>query len=119
MSSLRQMLADFGSVLLLDAASARVQVGLLHRDQPARWASSDDESGVAVFRCLEQLSIEPAEAGAFVFCDGPGSVLGVRTVAMAIRTWNVLKLRPVFAYHSLAIVARALDRPAATIIADA
>lgn len=119
MPSLRQLLADHGSALLLDAASAHVQVGLLRRDQPARWAGSDEEAGVGVFRGVEQLAVQPGDVGAFVFCDGPGSILGVRTVAMAIRTWNVLKPRPVFAYHSLAVVAQALDRPQATIIADA
>jgi tRNA threonylcarbamoyladenosine biosynthesis protein TsaB len=119
MPSLRQLLAAHGPLLLIDAASARVQVGLLSRDQPARWAASDDEAGVGVFRCLEQLAVQPADAGAFVFCDGPGSVLGIRTVAMALRTWGVLTPRPVFAYHSLAVVAQALGKPGATIIADA
>jgi tRNA threonylcarbamoyladenosine biosynthesis protein TsaB len=119
MSSLRQLLADQGSALLLDAASARVQVGLLHRDQAAQWAGSDEETGIGIFRCLEQLAVQPADIGAFVYCDGPGSILGIRTVAMAIRTWNVLKPHPVFAYHSLAVVALALNRPSATIIADA
>jgi tRNA threonylcarbamoyladenosine biosynthesis protein TsaB len=119
MPSLRQLLATHGSLLLIDAASARVQVGLLSRDQPARWAGSDDEAGVGVFRCLEQLAVQPSDAGAFVFCDGPGSVLGIRTVAMVLRTWGVLAPRPVFAYHSLAIVAQALGKPGATIIADA
>lgn len=119
MPTLRQLLAVHGSVLLLDAASARVQVGLLSRDQPARWAGADEEAGVGIFRCLEQLAVPPTDAGALVFCDGPGSVLGIRTVAMALRTWNVLHLRPVYAYHSLAVVAQALGRPGATIIADA
>ena len=119
MPSLRQLLAAHGSLLLIDAASARVQVGLLRPDQPARWAGSDEESGVGVFKCLEELAVQPADAGAFVYCDGPGSVLGIRTVAMALRTWGVLTPRPVFAYHSLALVAQALNRPGATIIADA
>ncbi len=119
MPSLRQLLAAHGPLLLIDAASARIQVGWLRPDQPSRWAGSDEESGVGVFRCLEELAVQPAEAGAFVYCDGPGSVLGIRTVAMALRTWCVLTPRPVFAYHSLAIVAQALNRPNATIIADA
>lgn len=119
MPSLRQLLAAHGSGLLLDAASAQIQVGLLLPDQPARWAGSDEESGVGVFQCLEQLALQPADAGAYLYCDGPGSVLGIRTVAMALRTWGVLSPRPVFAYHSLAIVAQALGRPGATIIADA
>ncbi len=119
MSSLRQLLADHGSALLLDAASARIQVGVLSANQGARWASSEDEAGVGIFQCLEQLAVQPADAGVFVYSDGPGSVLGIRTVAMAIRTWNVLKPRPVFAYHSLAIVAAALNRTHVAIIADA
>jgi len=58
-------------------------------------------------------------AGAWVFCDGPGSILGIRTVAMALRTWRVLAPRPVFAYGSLAVVAHALGKCDVTVIADA
>ena len=119
MPSLRQLLAAHGPLLVIDAASARIQVGLLSPNQPARWAGSDEESGVGVFQCLGQLAVQPADAGAWLYCDGPGSVLGIRTVAMALRTWGVLSPRPVFAYHSLAVVAQALGRPGATIIADA
>jgi tRNA threonylcarbamoyladenosine biosynthesis protein TsaB len=125
MPSLREILAAHSPALLLDAASARVQVGWLEAgsvsDPPhsARWQSSEDEAGVALFRCLESLAADPSEARAFIFCDGPGSVLGCRTAAMAIRAWNVLSPRPVFAYHSLALVAHALGRPGATVISDA
>jgi tRNA threonylcarbamoyladenosine biosynthesis protein TsaB len=106
-------------LLVIDAASARIQAGWLAEGQPGRWVGSDEESGVGIFQCVAQLAVQPTDAGAFVFCDGPGSVLGIRTVAMALRSWNVLSPRPVFAYHSLAIVAQALARPGATIIADA
>ncbi len=119
MPNLRQLLAAHAPLLLIDAASARIQVGLLGASVPARWAGSDEESGVGVFRCLEQLGVQPGEPGAFVYCDGPGSVLGVRTVAMALRTWTMLKPRPVYAYHSLALVAHALGRPEIHLIADA
>jgi len=40
-------------------------------------------------------------------------------VAMAIRTWHVLKPRPIFRYHSLEAIAHAIDRPGVTVIADA
>jgi tRNA threonylcarbamoyladenosine biosynthesis protein TsaB len=119
MPSLRQLYAGHGTLLVLDAASARVQVGLLRAGQPAAWATSDEEAGVGVFRCLDELGAKPTEVGAFVFCDGPGSVLGIRTTAMALRAWNVLSPRPVYAYHSLALVAAALARPDAHLIADA
>lgn len=119
MPNLRQLLAAHAPLLLIDAASAQVQVGLLAANGTARWATADEEAGVGVFHCVEQLDFKPGDAGAFIFCDGPGSVLGIRTVAMALRAWCVLTPRPVFAYHSLAVVAQALGRPGARVIADA
>jgi tRNA threonylcarbamoyladenosine biosynthesis protein TsaB len=118
MPSLRQVSTLFPA-LVIDAASAQVQVGLLTGERTAVWQSSMDESGVAVFKGIEKLGVDPQAVGAFIFCDGPGSVLGIRTVAMALRTWSVLKPRPMFAYSSLALVAHALGRNDVGVIADA
>ena len=112
-------------MLLLDAASSRVQVGWLEvaggfsPPFSARWQASDDEAGVALFENAKKLVVDVGEADAFVFCEGPGSILGIRTVAMALRTWCVLRPRPVFASASLALVAHALDRGNSGVIADA
>jgi len=119
MPSLRQLLAAHAPLLVLDAASARVQVGWLGADGAARWENADDEAGIGVFRGAEKLGVNLADAGALVFCDGPGSVLGVRTTAMALRTWQVVAPRPMFSFHSLALVAHALGRTDVTVIADA
>ena len=119
MPSLSQLLAAHAPLLVLDAASASVQVGWLEADGAARWECLDDEAGIGVFRGVEKLGVDVRDAGAFVFCDGPGSVLGVRTTAMVLRTWHVVAPRPMFAYHSLAVVAHALGRKDATMIADA
>jgi tRNA threonylcarbamoyladenosine biosynthesis protein TsaB len=119
MPSFRQLLAAHAPLLLLDAASARVQVGWFAADGSARWQTADEEAGIGVFRGIEALGVNVGDAGAFVFCDGPGSVLGTRTVAMALRTWNVVVPRPVFAYCSLAVVAHALGRREVGVIADA
>ncbi len=119
MASLQELLAAHARLLVLDAASARVQVGWLVRGETPRWFASESEAGVAVFEGMKSLGRSPEEAGAFVFCEGPGSVLGVRTTAMAVRTWTTLRARPVFAYQSLALVADALRRPELTLIADA
>lgn len=119
MSSLRALLAEFSPLLVLDAASSRVQVGVLTRDGGASWEACDDEAGVAVFTGIEKLGVKVSDAGAFLFCDGPGSILGIRTVAMALRTWSVLKPRPFFAYTSLALVAHASGRSDLSVIADA
>jgi tRNA threonylcarbamoyladenosine biosynthesis protein TsaB len=119
MPTLRQLLAAHAPLLVIDAASARVQVGLLEAEGRSQWRAQEDEAGVAVFTGVEQLGVDLARVGGFVFCEGPGSVLGVRTVAMALRTWGVLAPRPMFAYVSLAVVAHALGRNEVAVIADA
>jgi tRNA threonylcarbamoyladenosine biosynthesis protein TsaB len=85
----------------------------------AKWASSNEETGVGLFQCIDALNVEIGAARGFVFCDGPGSVLGIRTCAMALRTWQVLKPRPVFTYCSLALLAHSLGRKDLGVIADA
>lgn len=127
MPTLRQILAAHGPVLLLDAASSLIQAAWLETGADssgdgafsARWATSDSEATTAVFECVEKLARSPVDAGAYVYCEGPGSILGIRTVAMALRTWNALRPRPVFAYCSLAVVAHALGEADASVIADA
>jgi tRNA threonylcarbamoyladenosine biosynthesis protein TsaB len=118
MPSFRQVSAR-APVLVIDAASSRIQVGALGADGRGRWYSSEEEAGVGVFEGIAAIGVAPGHVGTFVYCDGPGSVLGIRTVAMALRTWNVLQPRPTFAYCSLAIVAHALGRPDVAVIADA
>jgi tRNA threonylcarbamoyladenosine biosynthesis protein TsaB len=126
MSSLTQLLASHGRLLVLDAASTRVQVGLIRNGAPARWRSVEDEAGTGLFKATEDVLAEAGtglgEIGAFVFCEGPGSMLGTRTIAMALRTWQVLRPRPVFAYQSLAVAARGAwtqQARAFAVIADA
>ena len=119
MPSFRQLVAAHAPLLVIDAASARVQVGWVANEAETKWETSEDEAGVAVFSLIEKLARAPTAANAFVFCDGPGSILGIRTVAMALRTWHVLKPRPMFAYSSLALVAHALGRAEVSVIADA
>jgi tRNA threonylcarbamoyladenosine biosynthesis protein TsaB len=119
MPSLSQILREKSPLLLVDAASARIQVGLLAVAAPARWSARTGEAGVGVFECLDELDADIGSVGAFAFCEGPGSILGIRTSAMALRAWCVLKPRPVFGYFGLAVVARALGRPEVGIIADA
>ncbi|MGH7955951.1 MAG: peptidase M22 [Opitutaceae bacterium] len=120
MPSFHQISPHFPA-LVIDAASSDVQVGLLEstRAAQARWQTSSDEAGVAVFEAVKNLGVEMADVRAFIFCEGPGSVLGIRTVAMALRTWLVLQPRPVFAYCSLALVAHAIGRDEVSVIVDA
>ncbi len=119
MPSLSQLRAAHEPLLLLDAASERVQVGYFRGGGAFDWTGSDAEAGVGLFRCIEELSVDIGAVRAFAFCEGPGSILGIRTAAMALRTWGVLSPRPFFAYTSLGLFARALCGPGWAAIADA
>jgi tRNA threonylcarbamoyladenosine biosynthesis protein TsaB len=118
MPSFRQISAHFPA-LAIDAASSAIQVGVFRPDGTQAWKTSSDEAGVAVFQGVHALGVDLQDIAAFVYCDGPGSVLGIRTVAMALRTWRVLRPRPIFAYCSLAVVAHALGREDVSVIVDA
>ncbi len=86
-------------------------IGLSQSGQPAIWSTAESEAGQAVFSgvtdVLGKAGLRLDEIDAFVFCEGPGSMLGTRTVAMTLRTWQALKPRPAYAYQSLALAARA------------
>lgn len=103
--------------LFVDTASSLVVVGLQTRagDDAAEWRMSRDEAGVALFRLADELlrdaGLTIADLRTVVFCEGPGSLLGIRLAAIAVRTWLALP-RPavvpplrVLAYRSLVLVA--------------
>ncbi|MEI6860776.1 MAG: peptidase M22 [Verrucomicrobiota bacterium] len=124
MPSLSQLLAAHPVVLLLDSASARAQTALWPGGGAVPlWCARDEEAGTGLFAGVEELlnagGRRIADVNAFVFCEGPGSVLGVRTAAAALRVWRVLNPAPVFTYQSLALVATALGESGASVIADA
>ena len=66
-----------------------------------------------------RLGVDIGAVRAFAFCEGPGSILGIRTSAMAIRMWGAMEIRPMYRYQSLAVVAHVIGRPVVTVIADA
>jgi len=127
MSSLNQLAAAHRTLLVLDTASARTQAGLIQPGHPPAWTVSEGEANSTLFQCIERVlggrSVQ--EIDAFVFCEGPGSILGIRTAAVALRTWSALRTggAPMYAYRSLDLVARELVRrgtpPPFNVIADA
>jgi tRNA threonylcarbamoyladenosine biosynthesis protein TsaB len=127
MLSLVRLRPRFPSFLLVDSASTLVQVGLFRAGEAPVWEQSTEESSTSLFRLVQALasrcSMPLGQLDAFVFCEGPGSVLGIRTAAVALRTWKVLRPRPVFGYQSLALVAAAQLQqglpPPFSVIADA
>lgn len=102
-----------------------MQVGLLRVGQPPLWRSSPEEAGKALFAladdALRSTGLTLADVRAFLFDAGPGSMLGTRTAAMALRTWQALTPRPAYQFQSLALLAHALARSGHTgaVIADA
>ncbi|MGE9293276.1 MAG: hypothetical protein ACQKBW_06665 [Puniceicoccales bacterium] len=80
--------------LFLDASSVQVQAGLWC---DSRWLSIKSQESPAlesifslVKDCLDEANLKLEQVGGFIHCEGPGSVLGIRLAAMAIRSWQAL-----------------------------
>lgn len=119
MATLKELSAGAAPLLLLDAASSRIQVAVVGPGMDLSWSAAEGDAGDAVFACLCALAVDLGSMAGFIYCEGPGSILGIRSVASAIRTWNVLKPRPVWSYQSLRIVAEESRDPELAVIADA
>ena len=100
-----------GLILVMDASVPLVQVGLLSCGE---WVSFYKTGGEVplkglyggVQRCLEESGKSLKDVDEMVYCRGPGSMLGIRLVAMGIRTWRALpEMKDVVtsAYDSLAM----------------
>jgi tRNA threonylcarbamoyladenosine biosynthesis protein TsaB len=111
MLSLRALLVAHKTLLVIDSSSATVQLGLFRTDAApgGEWEKSVGEAGTMLFQNVEKLlrrtDFTLMDIGAIAFCEGPGSVLGIRTTAVAIRTWGALRPLPTFAFGSLTVVA--------------
>lgn len=119
MLSLQSILQAHPTLLLLDAASSTVQGGWISRDTAPQWVKVETEASSGVFAALRRLGKSPLDPAAFLFCEGPGSILGIRTVATAIRTWTALVPRPVYGYRSLELAALCSAQPGQTVVCDA
>jgi len=98
--------------LVIDGSGASTFVGVLGADN--RWlahASSGAAPLESLFATVESVLREAAlhfeDLRAYLYAEGPGSVLGLRLCAMAIETWN--RLYPdsanCFAYNNLQLAA--------------
>jgi len=114
-------------LLLIDAASPECFVGIW---QDQTWLATASPKAPAlegifagVDQCLRDATLRLDQVRGFIHAEGPGSILGIRLSAMAIRTWRVLapwSSAPVWAFGHLhfAAAARAAEgheRPAAVI----
>jgi tRNA threonylcarbamoyladenosine biosynthesis protein TsaB len=97
--------------LVLDgSARAGVRVGVLSGGRWVGQGVSPDGALEGLFGCVEKALADAklplADIRSFALCVGPGSVLGIRIAALAVRSWSALEPRPIFVWESLAALAR-------------
>jgi tRNA threonylcarbamoyladenosine biosynthesis protein TsaB len=116
--------------LVIDGSGGSVFAGLL--DAENRWLVKVDRDGAPLEElfpvikiALTESRLSFADIGSYIYCEGPGSVLGLRLCAMAIETWTRLypKSAQYYKYNSLQLSAHALlhaipDLQDALIVAD-
>ncbi|CAI8264538.1 MAG: Uncharacterised protein [Opitutia bacterium UBA7350] len=116
--------------LVIDTSNPVCFAGIL--DAKHHWLAYQSNEGPAleilfskVETVLTEAELSLNEITSYLYCEGPGSTLGLRLAAMAIKTWRALHVRqpPCFAYHSLQLAAHCLkkDQPKllnALIVAD-
>lgn len=95
------------TILFLDASSVVVHIGILNDNKWIGYFRSEDPALQSLFQgvevCLQTAGLHLSDITGFAYCEGPGSLLGIRLVAMAIRAWKEQKTfmdSMVYAYNS-------------------
>ena len=103
-------------ILILDASSKRVWVGVKPSANELVWEASEEDPSKSLFtlirKVLQKTGLGLSQIGSVAFCEGPGSMLGIRTATMTLRAWKAIKLpatKHLFAFSSLAIGGRLLE----------
>ena len=98
--------------LVIDGSGSTVFAGVLGQD--GQWLASSEQAGApleslfpTVEATLEAAQCSLPDIRSFIYCEGPGSVLGLRLCAMAIETWSRLypESANYYAYNSLQLTA--------------
>lgn len=106
--------------LVIDSSSNYIFAGVL--DEKQNWLCRHSREGttletlfVLVGKAIKDANIKLTDLRSYLYCEGPGSVLGLRLSAMAIETWR--RLNPnstkLYKYNSLRLSAMILvqDNP--------
>jgi len=103
------------TLLLLDASTSIVQAGILRDGNWLAFYEDKNESLNAIFKntakCLKEAQSDISAIDGFLICEGPGSVLGLRQIIMAVKTWRSIlypRLSRVYIYRSLEVAAQLL-----------
>lgn len=98
--------------LVIDGSGSAVFAGVMGTN--GKWLAHSEQDGApleslfpAIEATLAAAQLILADIRSFIYCEGPGSVLGLRLCAMAIETWS--RLHPesahYFTYNSLQLTA--------------
>jgi tRNA threonylcarbamoyladenosine biosynthesis protein TsaB len=94
-------------ILFLDASSLVVHIGILSNNKWVGYFKSDQPALQSLFQGIEVslklAALELKDITGFAYCEGPGSLLGIRLASMAIRAWKeqeCFKNIVVYAYNS-------------------
>lgn len=98
--------------LVVDGSGSRFFAGILsaHGDWAAKCTCEEaplEGLFTTVDKVMQESGFELGEIRSYIYCEGPGSVLGLRLCAMAIETWSRLNntSQSFFAYNSLQLTA--------------
>ena len=104
-----------GYWLVLDASCPTTRVALFYNGTLCEVINSEENAMQSLLSNVKQLldgqAISMRDIRGFIYCIGPGSILGIRLSVISIKTWcSVHKISPEFVlnYHSLAIAAAAV-----------
>ncbi len=102
---------DAFPLLVTDASSVGALAGIMGRDGWMAYRSKGGATSKTFFASVQHLLTETGlhirDLQGFIFCEGPGSTMGIRINCMAVRTWVWLNADqpPVYAYKSLEAMA--------------
>ena len=101
-----------GYWLVLDASCPTTRVALFREGRLIREIDSPENAMQALLASVSRLisseGVAVRDINGFIYCVGPGSILGIRLSVIAIKTWcSVHRVAPdyVLNYHSLAMAA--------------
>jgi len=97
-------------MLVIDSSSRRVCVGLFDEKGALSYRTSEEDASLSLFPLIKGLLTERdwqlSQISSIAFCEGPGSMLGIRTAIMGIRTWQgagLIEDKPIYSFSSLRI----------------
>lgn len=99
--------------LVIDGSARHgIEVGVYGNEGWLAHASTEEGAleglWYATEKALGEARLSLGEIKSFAVCVGPGSMLGIRITALAVRTWSALATRPIYVWETLPVLAQVL-----------